>query len=57
MSKLTVLPQKRTLVVRGPSDVRNKEVIFMQFSCNETGEDFSEIAYMIFAKFSDLINR
>ncbi|XP_055018229.1 proton-activated chloride channel isoform X2 [Boleophthalmus pectinirostris] len=44
------------LVVRGPSDVRNKEVIFMQFSQNETHEDFSAISYMLFAKYSDLIN-
>lgn len=47
--------QKRALVVRGPSDVRNKELIFMQFSQNETHEDFSAISYMLFAKFSDLI--
>ncbi|KAG7234585.1 hypothetical protein INR49_002214 [Caranx melampygus] len=49
--------QKRALVVRGPSDVRNKELIFMQFSQNETEEDFSAITYMLFAKFSDLSNR
>ncbi|XP_041827769.1 proton-activated chloride channel [Melanotaenia boesemani] len=48
--------EKRALVVRGPSDVRNKELIFMQFSQNETQEDFSAITYMLFAKFSDLIN-
>ncbi|XP_060938324.1 proton-activated chloride channel [Limanda limanda] len=46
--------EKRALVVRGPSDVRNKELIFMQFSHNETEEDFSAITYMLFAKFSDL---
>lgn len=48
--------QKVALVVRGPSDVRNKELIFMQFSQNETQEDFSAISYMLFAKYSDLIN-
>ncbi|KAM6968727.1 proton-activated chloride channel [Tautogolabrus adspersus] len=48
------LTQKRALVVRGPSDVRKKELIFMQFSHNETKEDFSAITYMLFAKFSDL---
>ncbi|XP_007569546.1 proton-activated chloride channel isoform X1 [Poecilia formosa] len=47
--------QKRAVVVRGPSDVKNKELIFMQFSQNETQEDFSAISYMLFAKFSDLI--
>ncbi|XP_061843629.1 proton-activated chloride channel isoform X1 [Nerophis lumbriciformis] len=46
--------QKKALVVRGPSDVRNKELIFMQFSQNETEEDFSAITYMLFANFSDL---
>lgn len=44
-------------MVRGPSDVRNKELIFMQFSRNETEEDFSAINYMLFAKFSDLTDR
>ncbi|XP_019727866.1 proton-activated chloride channel isoform X2 [Hippocampus comes] len=47
---------KKALVVQGPSDVRNKELIFMQFSQNETEEDFSAITYMLFAKFSDLDN-
>lgn len=49
--------QKRAVVVRGPSDVKNKELIFVQFSQNETREDFSAISYMLFAKFSDLIER
>lgn len=46
---------KKTLVVRGPSDVRNKELIFMQFSQNETHEDFSAISYMLFEKYSGLV--
>lgn len=46
--------EKRALVVRGPTDVRNKELVFLQFSHNETEEDFSAINYMLFAKFSDL---
>ncbi|KAM4595931.1 proton-activated chloride channel-like, partial [Polymixia lowei] len=46
--------KKQALVVRGPSDVRKKELIFMQFSQNETEEDFSAITYMLFAKYSDL---
>lgn len=49
--------QKRALVVRGPSEVHSKEVVFMQFSSNDTGEDFSAISYMIFADFTDLIHR
>lgn len=48
--------EKMALVVRGPSDVRNKELIFMQFSQNETHEDFSAISYMLFARYSDLID-
>lgn len=49
--------QKKALVVEGPTDVRNKELIFMQFSHNETEEDFSAITYMLFANFSDLMVR
>nr|XP_057933539.1 proton-activated chloride channel isoform X2 [Doryrhamphus excisus] len=45
---------QKALVVRGPSDVRSKELIFMQFSQNKTEEDFSAITYMLFANFSDL---
>lgn len=47
--------KKRAMVVRGPTDVRNRELIFLQFSRNETEEDFSAISYMIFAKFSDML--
>ncbi|CAL8283680.1 unnamed protein product [Lota lota] len=46
--------QKHALVVQGPSDVRNKEIIFMQFSLTDADEDFSAITYMLFAKFGDL---
>ncbi|XP_026166406.1 proton-activated chloride channel [Mastacembelus armatus] len=48
--------EKRALVVRGPADVRRKELIFMQFSQNETEEDFSAITYMLFSKFNDWTN-
>ncbi|KAL0170513.1 hypothetical protein M9458_035109, partial [Cirrhinus mrigala] len=47
--------QKRAVVVRGPTDVRNRELVFLQFSRNETEEDFSAISYMIFSKFSDMV--
>ncbi|XP_056281993.1 proton-activated chloride channel [Pseudoliparis swirei] len=46
----------RALVVRGPTEVRRKELIFMQFSLNETEEDFSAITYMLFSNFGDLID-
>lgn len=48
---------KQALVVEGPTDVRNRELIFLQFSQNETEEDFSAISYMLFAQFSDMIKR
>lgn len=44
-------------MVRGPTDVRNRELVFLQFSRNETEEDFSAISYMIFSKFSDMVKR
>ncbi|MCJ8736860.1 hypothetical protein PDJAM_G00017340 [Pangasius djambal] len=46
---------KQALVVEGPTDVRNRELIFLQFSQNETEEDFSAISYMLFAQFSDMV--
>ncbi|KAG9268588.1 transmembrane protein 206 [Astyanax mexicanus] len=45
---------RRVLVVEGPTDVRNRELVFLQFSQNETEEDFSAISYMLFAQFSDM---
>ncbi|XP_028846029.1 proton-activated chloride channel [Denticeps clupeoides] len=45
---------KQALVVQGPTDVRNQELIFLQFSQNDTEEDFSAISYMIFGKYSDM---
>ncbi|XP_060790260.1 proton-activated chloride channel [Neoarius graeffei] len=47
---------KKALVVEGPTDVRNRELIFLQFSQNETEEDFSAISYMLFAQFGDMVN-
>ncbi|XP_035234878.1 proton-activated chloride channel isoform X1 [Anguilla anguilla] len=47
---------RKALVVQGPTDVRNRELIFLQLSQNLTEEDFSAISYMLFSKFSDLIN-
>ncbi|KAF7653196.1 hypothetical protein LDENG_00086070 [Lucifuga dentata] len=46
--------QRKAQVVRGPSDVRSKELIFIQFSHNEMEEDFSALTYMLFSNFSDL---
>ncbi|KAJ8341786.1 hypothetical protein SKAU_G00340770 [Synaphobranchus kaupii] len=47
---------RKALVVQGPTDVRNRELIFLQLSQNETREDFSAISYMLFSRFSDLVN-
>ncbi|KAJ8290563.1 hypothetical protein GJAV_G00014530 [Gymnothorax javanicus] len=47
---------RKALVVQGPADVRNRELIFLQLCLNLTEEDFSAISYMLFARFSDLIN-
>ncbi|XP_076155588.1 proton-activated chloride channel [Alosa pseudoharengus] len=46
--------KKQALVVQGPTDVLNRELIFLQFSQNGTEEDFSAISYMLFAKYSDM---
>ncbi|KAL2099308.1 hypothetical protein ACEWY4_005788 [Coilia grayii] len=46
--------RRQALVVKGPTDVQNRELIFLQFSQNETQEDFSAISYMMFARYSDM---
>ncbi|XP_062863615.1 proton-activated chloride channel isoform X2 [Trichomycterus rosablanca] len=46
--------KRQALVVEGPTDVRNRELIFLQFSQNETEEDFSAISYMLFAQYTDM---
>ncbi|XP_031436513.1 proton-activated chloride channel isoform X2 [Clupea harengus] len=46
--------KKQALVVQGPTDVQDRELIFLQFSQNETEEDFSAISYMLFAKYKDM---
>ncbi|KAL4623963.1 transmembrane protein 206, partial [Arapaima gigas] len=45
---------RQAMVIRGPTDVRNRELVFLQFSQNETEEDFSSISYMLFYKFTDM---
>lgn len=45
---------KEALVVQGPTDVRTRELIFLQFSQNATEEDFSAISYMLFARYTDM---
>ncbi|XP_078085950.1 proton-activated chloride channel [Mustelus asterias] len=44
---------KSALIIRGPQDVRKKEVVFLQFHLNETEEDFSAISYLLFSSFKE----
>ncbi|XP_072121273.1 proton-activated chloride channel isoform X2 [Mobula birostris] len=44
---------KSALVIRGPQDVRKKELVFLQFHLNETEEYFSAIGYLLFASFDE----
>ncbi|XP_042189515.1 proton-activated chloride channel [Callorhinchus milii] len=44
---------KYALVVRGPRDVRKREVVFLQFRLNETEQDFSAIDYLLFSSFEE----
>ncbi|XP_006013353.1 proton-activated chloride channel [Latimeria chalumnae] len=47
---------KYSLLVRGPSDVRKKELVFLQFSLNETKQDFSAISYLLFSSFQEFLD-
>ncbi|XP_078413160.1 proton-activated chloride channel isoform X1 [Cetorhinus maximus] len=42
---------KSALIIRGPQDVRKKELVFLQFHLNKTEEDFSAINYLLFSSF------
>ncbi|XP_069787447.1 proton-activated chloride channel [Narcine bancroftii] len=44
---------KSALVLRGPQEVRKKELVFLQFHLNETEEDFSAIGYLLFSSFEE----
>uniref|UniRef100_UPI00398F7AD6 proton-activated chloride channel isoform X1 n=2 Tax=Pristiophorus japonicus TaxID=55135 RepID=UPI00398F7AD6 len=44
---------KSALIIRGPQDVRKKELVFLQFHLNETEEDFSAISYLLFSSFKE----
>lgn len=48
---------QKALVVQGPTDVLNRELIFLQFSQNATEEDFSAISYMLFSRYTDMSRR
>ncbi|XP_078261901.1 proton-activated chloride channel [Rhinoraja longicauda] len=46
---------KSALVIRGPQDVRKKELVFLQFHLNVTNEDFSAIDYLLFSSFEEFL--
>ncbi|KAG2467007.1 TM206 protein, partial [Polypterus senegalus] len=46
---------KLALIVRGPREVRKRELIFLQFLQNKTEEDFSAISYLLFSSFQDFL--
>ncbi|MBN3285896.1 TM206 protein, partial [Polyodon spathula] len=44
---------KQALIVKGPTDVRKRELIFLQFHQNETEQDFSAIGYLLFYSYQE----
>lgn len=49
--------QKQALIVKGPTDVRKRELIFLQFHQNETEQDFSAIGYLLFFSYQEFSDR
>ncbi|KAG8504437.1 Proton-activated chloride channel [Galemys pyrenaicus] len=48
---------KSALVVRGPREVKKRELVFLQFRLNQSSEDFSAIDYLLFSSFQELLHR
>ncbi|XP_075451796.1 proton-activated chloride channel isoform X2 [Ascaphus truei] len=46
---------KHALVVKGPRDVRRRELVFLQFHLNETKQDFSAIDYLLFSSYQHFL--
>ncbi|XP_038666957.1 proton-activated chloride channel isoform X1 [Scyliorhinus canicula] len=44
---------RSALVIRGPQEVKKKELVFLQFHLNETEENFSAISYLLFSSFKE----
>ena len=49
--------QKSALIVRGPREVKKRELVFLQFRLNESSEDFSAIDYLLFSSFQEFLHR
>lgn len=45
-----------SLIVRGPTKVRQRERVFLQFCLNETEQDFNAIDYLLFFSFQEFRN-
>lgn len=56
-SSPALAPQKSALVVRGPQEVKKRELVFLQLSLNGSSEDFSAIRYLLFSSFRDFMQR
>ncbi|XP_037353316.1 proton-activated chloride channel [Talpa occidentalis] len=46
---------KSALVVRGPREVKKRELVFLQFRLNQSSEDFSAIDYLLFSSFQEFL--
>lgn len=53
----SVSPQKSALIVRGPREVKKRELVFLQFRLNQSSEDFSAIDYLLFSSFQEFLRR
>ncbi|CAN2387416.1 Transmembrane protein 206 [Pristimantis euphronides] len=47
---------KHALIVKGPCEVRKRELVFLQFHLNETEQDFSAIDYLLFSSYKNFVN-
>ncbi|XP_036058848.1 proton-activated chloride channel isoform X2 [Onychomys torridus] len=45
------------LIVQGPQEVKKRELVFLQFSLNQSTEDFSAIDYLLFSSFHEFMQR
>ncbi|XP_012589656.1 PREDICTED: transmembrane protein 206 [Condylura cristata] len=48
---------KSALVVRGPREVKKRELVFLQLRLNRSSEDFSAIDYLLFSSFREFLQR
>ncbi|KAM9613423.1 proton-activated chloride channel isoform 3-T3 [Trichechus inunguis] len=46
---------KSALIVRGPQEVKKRELVFLQFRLNQSSEDFSAIDYLLFSSYQEFL--